>query len=116
MSRMSGSVALREWSTARMTTEPLWRMTSRRASTAPGSGGTASLRRWYPADPFTMDWAKRSPELSAAHRERLANALKAEAEGFGAGEAALANVERLRQGAAAVVSGQQVALFGGPLF
>ena len=29
---------------------------------------------------------------------------------------ALANIERLRQGAGAVVSGQQVALFGGPLF
>jgi bacillithiol biosynthesis cysteine-adding enzyme BshC len=75
----------------------------------------AALRRWYPADPFTMDWAKRSPSLSADHRERLADALTAEALDFGAGEAALANIERLRQGAAAVVSGQQVGLFGGPL-
>ncbi len=83
---------------------------------ARGAGDPAALRRWYPADPFTMDWAKGSPELGAAHRERLADALKAEAEGFGAGAAALENVERLRNGAAAVVSGQQVALFGGPLF
>jgi bacillithiol synthase len=75
----------------------------------------AALRRWYPADPFTMDWARRSPSLSAEHRERLADALKREAEGFGAGEAALANIERLRNGAAAVVTGQQVGLFGGPL-
>src|SRR5665213_810950 len=37
MSRISGSAGLREWSTARMTTEPLWRMTSRRAVTPPGS-------------------------------------------------------------------------------
>jgi bacillithiol biosynthesis cysteine-adding enzyme BshC len=75
----------------------------------------AALRRWYPNDPFTMDWAKRAPELSAEHRERLADALKLEAEGFGAGKAALANIERLRNGAAAVVTGQQVGLFGGPL-
>jgi bacillithiol biosynthesis cysteine-adding enzyme BshC len=74
-----------------------------------------ALRRWYPSDPFTMDWAKRSPSLESEHRQRLADALKADAESFGAGEAALANIERLRDGAAAVVSGQQVGLFGGPL-
>jgi len=76
---------------------------------------TAAVRRWYPADPFTMDWARRSPVLAAEHRERLANVLTAQAESFGAGEAALANIERLRDGAAAVVTGQQVGLFGGPL-
>ena len=75
----------------------------------------SALRRWYPADPFTMDWARRAPSLSAEHRERLADALKVEALGFGAGEATLANIERLRNGAAAVVTGQQVGLFGGPL-
>src|SRR5665213_924937 len=75
----------------------------------------AALRRWYPADPFTMDWARRSPALDRGHRERLADALKLQAEGFGAGDAALANIERLRNGAAAVVTGQQVGLFGGPL-
>ena len=80
-----------------------------------GAKDTASLRRWYPADPFTMDWAKRSPVLDAGHRGRLADALKVQAEGFGAGEATLANIERLSNGAAAVVTGQQVGLFGGPL-
>lgn len=73
------------------------------------------LRRWYPADPFRMDWAHRAPMLAAAHRERLADALLAENEAFGAGAAAKANIERLRRGAAAVVTGQQVGLFGGPL-
>ncbi len=75
----------------------------------------AALRRWYPADPFSMDWAKWEPKLGTEHREALADALKNQAERFGAGEAALANVERLRNGAAAVVTGQQVGLFGGPL-
>ena len=35
---------------------------------------------------------------------------------FGAGEKTLANIDRLKQGAAAVVTGQQVGLFGGPTF
>jgi bacillithiol biosynthesis cysteine-adding enzyme BshC len=73
------------------------------------------LRQWYPAEPFRMDWASHAPELSAQHRERLADALLAQAKTFGAGEPALANIEKLRAGAAAVVTGQQVALFGGPL-
>jgi bacillithiol biosynthesis cysteine-adding enzyme BshC len=79
------------------------------------SAHAAALRRWYPADPFTMDWAKNSPELEAAHRGRLADALLRQSDGFDASGAVLANIERLRNGAAAVVTGQQVALFGGPL-
>ncbi len=75
----------------------------------------AALRRWYPASPFSMDWASHSPTLDDSHRARLADALRAQAENFGAGEAVFANIERLRKGAAAVVTGQQVVLFGGPL-
>jgi bacillithiol synthase len=73
------------------------------------------LRQWYPADPFRMEWARSAPEFETEHRERLADALKAQAGSFGAGPAALENIERLRAGAAAVVTGQQVGLFGGPL-
>ena len=73
------------------------------------------LRRWYPADPFRMDWARSAPMLDEAHRNRLADALIAQAPTFAAGPAALAHIERLRAGAAAVVTGQQVGLFGGPL-
>jgi len=82
---------------------------------AGASAHASALRRWYPSDPFSMEWAKSAPELSAGHRAALADVLKTQAEAFGAGEAALTNIERLRNGAAAVVSGQQVALFGGPL-
>jgi bacillithiol biosynthesis cysteine-adding enzyme BshC len=84
--------------------------TDARAAKDPGA-----VRRWFPVDPFTMDWAKHAPVLSAEHRERLAAALRAQAEGFGAGAVALGNIERLREGAATVVTGQQVGLFGGPL-
>jgi bacillithiol biosynthesis cysteine-adding enzyme BshC len=75
----------------------------------------AALRRWYPANPFSMDWASNSPSLDSSRRNRLADALRAQAENFAAGEAVFANIERLKQGAAAVVTGQQVVLFGGPL-
>ena len=75
----------------------------------------AALRRWYPANPFSMDWAAHSPTLEPSHRTRLAEALRAQAQSFGAGDAVFANIERLEQGAAAVVTGQQVVLFGGPL-
>lgn len=84
------------------------------AETSAGLNETA-LRRWYPTNPFSMEWAKSSPVLEGAQRNRLADALRGQAVGFGAGDTALANIERLREGAAAVVTGQQVALFGGPL-
>jgi bacillithiol synthase len=62
-----------------------------------------------------MEWASRSPELSSQHREALAEALLAQASESGGSAAAIANIELLREGAAAVVTGQQVGLFGGPL-
>ncbi|MDE1155513.1 MAG: bacillithiol biosynthesis cysteine-adding enzyme BshC [Acidobacteriaceae bacterium] len=74
-----------------------------------------ALLRWYPAKPFRNDWAKDSPSVSAEHATRLADALKTQSESFGADAAVLASVEKLRAGAAAVITGQQVGLFGGPL-
>ena len=62
-----------------------------------------------------MDWTRLAPVLPAPHCQRLADELLAQADLFQAGEAARANIERLRNGAAAVVSGQQVGLFGAPL-
>ena len=78
------------------------------------------LRQWYPHEPFSMEWAKlapekRAPELGVEHRAQLGDALRAQVIEFGGEDLALANVERLCNGAAAVVTGQQVALFGGPL-
>lgn len=75
----------------------------------------ALIRQWYPAEPFRMDWAKSAPELNPDHRERLASLLLEQSEIFGAGQAARENIARLRNGAAAVVTGQQVGLFGGAL-
>ncbi len=75
----------------------------------------ALLRRWYPSEPFGFGWAQGAPELSADHRERLATLLLGQVDQFGAAQTVRENIDRLRTGAAAVVTGQQVALFGGPL-
>jgi bacillithiol synthase len=61
-------------------------------------------------------WMSKGRELSAEHRMRLADLLTEQNVTFGGGARTAANIERLRNGASAVVSGQQVALFGGPLY
>jgi bacillithiol biosynthesis cysteine-adding enzyme BshC len=75
----------------------------------------SAVRGWYGANPFDGSWMRVPGGGAARDRERLANALRAQSVSFGAGPAALANIERLRDGARAVVTGQQVGLFGGPL-
>lgn len=49
-------------------------------------------------------------------RAAVADVLERQNRGFGAGQKTLDNITRLRAGAPAVVTGQQVGLFGGPLF
>ena len=80
-----------------------------------------SLRRFYPeAIRYHHELAARAPKVLAAHvtdREALADALAASNTSWGAGAETLANVERLRAPATvAVVTGQQVGLFTGPLY
>ena len=77
------------------------------------AAANASLRHWYGAEPAGHGWMGRN--VAVADSDSLADALRRQAVEFGAGESALANIERLRVGARAVVTGQQVALFGGPL-
>lgn len=62
------------------------------------SGGAGKAK--YPAD----------------RRAQVAEALARQNRAWGASAATLENIQRLRDGAAAVVTGQQVGLFGGPLF
>ena len=56
------------------------------------------------------------PEQSQAHRNAMADLLLEQNRGWNAGQKTLANIERLRHGAGAFVTGQQVALLSGPLF
>ncbi|MDE3104296.1 MAG: bacillithiol biosynthesis cysteine-adding enzyme BshC [Acidobacteriota bacterium] len=77
------------------------------------SAAEAPLRQWYSAEPTGDAWMH--APVTAVDRTRLAEALHAQSLALGAGPAALANIEQLRHGARAVVTGQQVGLLGGPL-
>jgi bacillithiol biosynthesis cysteine-adding enzyme BshC len=71
---------------------------------------------FYPASAYSTDWMTTPPVLPAAHRTTLCDLLERQNRSFGAAEPALKNIERLRNGAGTVITGQQVTLFGGPLF
>jgi bacillithiol biosynthesis cysteine-adding enzyme BshC len=77
------------------------------------SAGDSVVRRWYGAEPFAGRWIRGGESVKDAGA--LADLLEKQAVEFGAGDAAKANIAKLRAGARAVVTGQQVVLFGGPL-
>jgi bacillithiol biosynthesis cysteine-adding enzyme BshC len=77
------------------------------------SRSDAAVRQWYGAEPFTGKWLGKI--ASVKHAGQLADLLEQQAVEFGASDAAKANIAKLRAGAPAVVTGQQVVLFGGPL-
>ncbi len=68
---------------------------------------------WYAVPPASTAWM--GPDVSVAHTGPLADLLMAQNHTFEAAPAVFANIELLRAGARAVVTGQQVGLFGGPL-
>lgn len=71
---------------------------------------------FFVASPWSRGWHQAAPMQPDSHRAAVADLLREQNLASGAGEKALANIEKLRAGAGAVVTGQQVALFGGPLF
>ena len=77
------------------------------------SDASDSLRQWYGADPLGSAWMK--PPVTSANAAALCDALERQSVAFGSGPATLANIAKLRTGARAVVTGQQVVLLGGPL-
>src|SRR5271154_4222272 len=77
------------------------------------SAGDSAVRQWYGAEPFAGRWVGKS--LPVKDPGALAHLLEKQAVEFGAGDAAKANIAKLRAGARAVVTGQQVVLLGGPL-
>jgi bacillithiol biosynthesis cysteine-adding enzyme BshC len=79
----------------------------------------SKVQQFYPCSPYFNQWMKdAAPEIryDQARRERIATILLRQNEGWGASAKTLENVRRLRAGAAAAVTGQQVGLFGGPLY
>ncbi len=77
-----------------------------------------NLAPFYPRTADTS-WAldeARNLRFDAVRRARVAEVLERQNRAYGASETTLSNIERLRKGAVAAVSGQQVGLFGGPLY
>jgi bacillithiol biosynthesis cysteine-adding enzyme BshC len=80
---------------------------------------TPALRRFYPRSPRFSEWSKdESAAMSydPVRRQRVAAILERQNRAWGASPATLENITRFRGGASAVVTGQQVGLFGGPMF
>lgn len=73
------------------------------------------LSPFYPVDPFGGASSFAPSQLSREAREGIADLLSAQSGVYHAGDAVRANVEKLKNGAGAIVTGQQVVLFGGPL-
>jgi len=77
------------------------------------------VQSFYSRPPHFSSWIK--DETSAvrydnSRRERVAKALQRQNIGWGASPETLENIQRFRSGAMTAVTGQQVGLFGGPLF
>jgi bacillithiol biosynthesis cysteine-adding enzyme BshC len=77
------------------------------------------VKQFYARPPLSQDWWAdeiRKIQYPAERRQAVAAILERQNREFGAGAKTLANIQRLREGAVAIVTGQQVGLFGGPLF
>jgi bacillithiol biosynthesis cysteine-adding enzyme BshC len=78
----------------------------------------SSVKQFYGHPPAMQAVKKvaRSFDYPRERRAEVAEILRGQNAAFGAGEAARENLDRLAKGAIAVVSGQQVGLFGGPAY
>lgn len=78
-----------------------------------------NIQPFYPRSPNFNEWPKEEAakiSYDSSRRERVAAILERQNKSWEASPKTLANLDRLRKGAAAVVTGQQVGLFGGPMF
>ena len=80
---------------------------------------TPQVQPFYPRSPLFTEWLKaeaKNISYDPTRRERVAAILERQNKSWNVSEKTLANLERLRKGALAIVTGQQVGLFGGPMF
>jgi bacillithiol synthase len=78
-----------------------------------------SVQPFYPHPPHFSEWSKAQASAlryDPARRERVSDILERQNKSWEASPQTFANLSRLRKGAAAIVTGQQVGLFGGPMF
>jgi bacillithiol synthase len=79
----------------------------------------SKVQEFYPRSPYFNEWFKDEVSRLAydsERRQRVSAILERQNRSWEASPKTLENIARLRAGASAVVTGQQVALFGGPLF
>jgi bacillithiol synthase len=80
---------------------------------------SSSVQSFYPHSPHFSEWSKTEAstlQYDPSRRERVSAILEQQNKSWDASPQTLTNLARLRQGAAAIVTGQQVGLFGGPMF
>src|ERR1700732_104774 len=80
---------------------------------------TPSVRSFDPRSPIFSEWVKDESQhvvYDGARRGKVSEILEWQNRAWGASPKTLANIERFKRGALAAVTGQQVGLFGGPLF
>jgi bacillithiol biosynthesis cysteine-adding enzyme BshC len=80
---------------------------------------SARVQPFYPRSPNFSEWLNEESEkvsYDPSRRERVTAILERQNKSWDASPKTLANLTRFRRGAAAVVTGQQVGLFGGPMF
>ena len=78
-----------------------------------------SVQPFYPHSPHFGEWMKSEAsavQYDSSRRERVSTILERQNKSWNASPQTFANLDRLRRGAAAIVTGQQVGLFGGPTF
>ncbi len=78
-----------------------------------------AVRGMYPRSPIFSEWVKEEAQrvtYDAARRAKVSEILERQNRAWGASPKTLANIDQFRRGALAAVTGQQVGLFGGPLF
>lgn len=77
------------------------------------------VQPFYPHSPHFSEWINDEASAlryDASRRDRVSAILERQNRSWDASPQTLANLDRLRKGGAAVVTGQQVGLFGGPMF
>ncbi|MGA7220615.1 MAG: bacillithiol biosynthesis cysteine-adding enzyme BshC [Candidatus Sulfotelmatobacter sp.] len=78
-----------------------------------------AVQPFYPRSPHFIEWMIEEGSAlryDSARRERVSAILERQNKSWDASPQTFANIHRLRAGAAAIVTGQQVGLFGGPMF
>jgi bacillithiol synthase len=80
---------------------------------------SSSVQAFYPRSPHFSEWLKQetpAQRYSDETRRRVSGIFERQNKAWGASAKTLGNIARFRAGACAAVTGQQVGLFGGPLF